>query len=94
MNKGIIYKAIIKGKNDVTYYIKLEKTTRKNNKIVNSYNKGKKHIFKFDTQFTSNLNLTYYVGKVLDFELNFDPNEIISVADIMINNSLQNGGKK
>lgn len=31
MNKGIIYKAVVKGKDDVTYYIKLDCCKKENN---------------------------------------------------------------
>lgn len=94
MNKGIIYKTVVKGKNDVTYYIKLEKTIGKGKKEKNSYKNGRSKSFGFDEPFRSKINLTYYVGKVLDFELNVDTKEIISVTDIIINNNSQKGDKK
>ncbi len=92
MNKGIIYKTVVKDQNDVTYYIKLEKATKNSKK--NNYNNGRSKSFSFDEPFTSKINLTYYVGKVLDFELNIDTKEIISVTDIIINNNSKKGDKK
>lgn len=93
MNKGKIYKIIgDNAEKDVKYCILLDRNVKMGDKEYNIYVKAKKvngdwlknstvTIFRSNTVFTSKLDLTFLMGKRLNFELDNNKKIITAIEE-------------